>query len=315
VLLCLVMGMKSKKIVLVEPTVNLWNTAFSVGEHRFDPVQLGYLSSFLRQKGQDVTIIQQRQESDDQIVDYIASQNPALVGFSTMTFNFNKARAMAKKLKSRDSSVRTVFGGYHVTANAEVLDFPEIDFLVIGEGEASLNELSDCLTHGNISDLEKCDGIAYKIGGERIINARRSRVSDLDSLPFPERYELESCRLGAPMLPTPAEQRAFAQVTYSRGCYHSCSFCTSPIMWQGQVVYRSAKNMVDEIEFLIDEFGTNGLFFTDLTFNTDRKKVTDLCDELLRRGVNISWSAACRVTDDAELLKRMKEAGCNRIAY
>lgn len=302
-----------KEIVLVEPG-NKWATEFSVGGIRADPITLGYLSSSLRQDGHNVTIVQQRGGIDKELIDYIASQNPDIVGISTMTYNFNKGRAVARGLKERIPHIQTVFGGYHVSANPEVLSFPEIDYLVIGEGEATLRELVDCILYKK-TDLENIKGIGYKKENRVILNPRRERIANLDSLPFPERYGLEDCLWGSPILPIPANQKSFAQVTYSRGCYHHCSFCTSSELWQGQVVHRSASNMVDEIEYLIDKFGTNGLFFTDLTFNADKQKAMEFCDEMIRRKVKINWMTACRVTSDIELLKRMREGGCIKIAY
>ena len=306
----------NKKIVLIESGNSQWQTSFDVGEHCADPIALGYLSSSLRKTGYDTSIIQQRKESDEEIVYQVASRNPAAVGFSVMTYNFNKAIRMARKLKSRNPKIQTVFGGYHVSAVPnKCLSYPEIDYIIIGEGEETLVELAGCIIGGSKTDLSKIRGIAYKTGEGVMVNPRRERIKNLDSLLFPDRYRLEECSWGAPILPIPKNQRSFAQVTYSRGCYHKCTFCTSSALWQGEVVHRSAKNMVDEIEFLIKEHGTNGLFFTDLTFNVDRTKAIEFCDEINRGNVRIKWLDACRVTDDFNLLRRMKESGCVKIAY
>jgi radical SAM superfamily enzyme YgiQ (UPF0313 family) len=303
------------EIVLCEPVGDLWNAHFSLGENRFDPIQLGYLSAFLKQRGYKVNIIQQRTETDKQVLNKIVKLHPDIVGFSTMTFNFNKARQLARKLKILLPNVKIIFGGYHVSANSESLTFPEIDFLVFGEGEETLADLVDSIDSGNHSDLGKVAGIGYKIDNRLVVTPRRERITNLDSLPFPDRYGMKFCRMGAPMIPIPEQQNNFAQITYSRGCYHNCSFCTSPIMWQQQVCFRSAKNTVDEIEELISTHKTNALFFTDLTFNTDEKRVFELLDEMQRRNINVSWSAACRVTDNISLLQKMRDAGCVRIAY
>jgi anaerobic magnesium-protoporphyrin IX monomethyl ester cyclase len=305
-----------KGIVLIEPGRNQWQTSFAIGEHRADPIALGYLSSSLRQEGYNTSIIQQRGESDDEIVDHVVSQDPRIVGISAMTYNFNKARKLAVKLKRKIPNTQITFGGYHVSAvPKECLSYPEVDYVIVGEGEETFIELAECVIGGDKKDLSKIRGLAYKTEEGARVNPRRERIKNLDYLPFPDRYGLEGCVWGAPIIPIPQNQISFAQVTYSRGCYHQCTFCTSSKLWRGEVVHRSAKNLVDEIEFLVREYGTNGLFFTDLTFNADRTKVIEFCDEMDRRHMVVNWMAACRITEDLDLLRKMRDVGCVKIAY
>jgi len=79
---------------------------------------------------------------------------------------------------------------------------------------------------------------------------------------------------------------------------------------------RSAKNVVDEIEFVVKEFGIKEILFYDDTFTLNQKRVMEICREINRRGLNIEWDCRTRVDCvSRELLFEMKKAGCTRIHY
>jgi len=304
------------KIFLLDPTRNNWKTSFFYSGNCFDPIYLGYLGAYLRLQGHDVKIFQQRDEADEEVESAIEEFSPDVLGISAMTYNVDAGRMFARKVKQKNPKIRTVFGGYHATAlSFDLISNPEVDYIILGEGEESLRELVSCLESGQESDIEQVKGLVHKKDGKIVFNTKRPRITNLDSLPFPERYRLEECRMGPPMIPITTNQRSFAQITGSRGCYNRCSFCTSPMMWGQKIAFRSPGNIVDEIEYLSHEFGTNSFFFTDLTFNANKEWVYQICDEILRRDVRINWSASCRATDDEVLLRKMKEAGLTRIAF
>jgi len=303
------------KVFLLDLQKDRWKTSFYYGENRLDPIYLGYLGAYLQNQGHEVEIFQQRGESTDEVVSRVCGFSPDLVGFSAFTFNFNASKNFARELKKLNPKIKTVFGGYHPSAlPMDCLEEEGIDFVAVGEGEETLVALAASFNSEKKKDFQNILSLGFKEDGKPILNPRRPRIKDLDSLPFPLRYGLEDCKMGNPMLPIPQEQKSFAQITYSRGCYHQCTFCASPLIWQRQVFHRSPKNLVDEIEFLQNRYGTNALFFTDLTFNADERKAEELCDEIQRRKIKINWSAACRVTDNLTLLRKMRESGCIRIA-
>jgi radical SAM superfamily enzyme YgiQ (UPF0313 family) len=124
------------------------------------------------------------------------------------------------------------------------------------------------------------------------------------------------------MHPSRSDQNAVASIAYSRGCSYGCSYCASKNIWGKNVKWRSAKNVVKEIKELQKRFGTNTLFFTDLTFNVNSEKVYELCNELKKQKVDINWYAMLRIADsngrplaNKKLLKAMKDAGCSKVSY
>jgi radical SAM superfamily enzyme YgiQ (UPF0313 family) len=83
-----------------------------------------------------------------------------------------------------------------------------------------------------------------------------------------------------------------------------------------KVYFRTSEKVVDEMQEIKEKFGTNYFYFADLSFNLNKRKVIDLCNEIRNRRLDTNWFCMCRVDNiDEELLKYMKEAGCSRIGF
>jgi radical SAM superfamily enzyme YgiQ (UPF0313 family) len=105
-------------------------------------------------------------------------------------------------------------------------------------------------------------------------------------------------------------------IVTSVGCPHGCSYCPYPLAYGKKIVHKSIDNILDEIEFLKMNFGINGFLFRDQVFTYDKERVAKLCDEIVKRDLDIKWFVEAR-TDQVtvELLSKMKSAGCFRIHY
>jgi len=309
--------MKLEKIVLVDVMPKgMWNPGLYSRHSAFDPISIEYIGAVAQKEGYEVKIIQQRDEDKNQLLDKILTEEPDLVGYSTMTYGFPFGKELAEKVKGSKKDVINVFGGYHISALPQEIDGKIINFGVLGEGEYGFLELLNSLRDGK--EFEEIEGIVFRdVKNNLIITNPRERIDDLDELPFPIRLKeyLEGNWIESGIWPPPSQQKAVAQITYSRGCPHKCSYCASPKIWGPKVRHRSAKNLVGEIEYLQKEFGTNYLFFTDLTFNLRKDKVHELCNEIKERKIEIYWYAMCRPDADEKLLREMKDAGCTRIAW
>ncbi|HLD82464.1 MAG TPA: radical SAM protein [Candidatus Omnitrophota bacterium] len=106
----------------------------------------------------------------------------------------------------------------------------------------------------------------------------------------------------------------------SRGCPFDCSFCSSRIVFK-KVRYFSCEYVIDELKELISKFKVRAVFFTDDTFILDKKRVWDLCESLIKSGLNkrLKWEVQGRANllnwNDLGLLRLMKKAGCVQIDY
>jgi radical SAM superfamily enzyme YgiQ (UPF0313 family) len=141
--------------------------------------------------------------------------------------------------------------------------------------------------------------------------AHRSDFRKIDDFPFPARHLLP------PDLyqPVPVDEHAmpkFAMVT-SRGCPHACGFCQ-----KANTGYRSRapEAIVDEMEHLVRDFGARDIAIVDSLFCANKRRVMKVCEEILRRGVKVSWTCSSRVeVVDREMLQAMKDAGCWRTRF
>jgi len=176
-------------------------------------------------------------------------------------------------------------------------------------------QLLHALTKGK--DASAVAGLAFKKDGAVVVTGRRERIGHLDELPWPKRSRrfLDVAKQYQIAYPPPGKQVRLAQVMYSRGCPFSCSFCSSENAWGRVVAWRSRQAVLDEIEWLVHEFGTNLVYFPDLTFNVDRNRVLALCQEFSRRKPPVHWWALFRADLlDEELLEALREAGCVKIS-
>lgn len=305
-------------IVLIEPTKYTWGKLGLFGRHsRLEPLGIEYIGAICKKNGYKVKIIQQRNETVEKLCEMCLKYNPKWVGISSLTHTWDFVKKISQILKKRDPCLKIIVGGYHSSLNPKMCLEPEtIDFVVIGEGETTFTELVQTLNGGE--RIDKIKGIAYKEDAQIRITPPRERISCIDHLPFPLRDKsiLENCKVGGALYPPPPKQVNVAQILYSRGCSFNCSYCCSSPLWGKLVYYRSPENVIKEIKFLQQRFNTNLLFFADLTFNLNKRKLIHLCEEIKNNKINISWWCMCRIDNiDKELLLKMKEAGCCKIGF
>jgi radical SAM superfamily enzyme YgiQ (UPF0313 family) len=262
------------------------------------PGNIALLAAILEGDGHEVAVF------DFNVMDdfdgFVSSFKPEAVGFSCSTANIDQGLEVASRIKKLDRSVKIMFGGIHATVLPEQLlkrDF--IDIVVRGEGEETIRELFQ----KGLQKLSGIKGISYKSRGRVVHNPLRGPVKDLDTLPLPAFHLL------------PVKRYDRAAIMTSRGCPGRCTFCSSYIMFGSKIRFRNEKNIVDEME-LMKSFGFDYIWFSDDTFMFDRARVHRICDETLKRGLNMKWSCMSRVnTVDIDILRKMKKAGCITIGY
>lgn len=298
------------------------------------PLGLGYLAAMLRERGFKVKIVDDLVEklSFSELLNRI--KDATIVGITSTTPTFSAALRYACAIKRRLPHTFIVLGGVHVTFMPyQALKNTCVDAVCIGEGEYTLVELAERVEAGR--SLEGLKGLIYKdYGNERgwengmndcdencsikqrdntriINNGPREFIQDLDSLPFPaydlmplEKYTVLGQRL-----------EHFPMIT-SRGCPFGCRYCSSSLFLGRKFRARSPKNVVDEIEWLVDDFKAKYIAFSDDTFTLSKRRVIEICDEIIKRNLDIKWSCSSRVdTISKELLEKMKKAGCSAIYY
>jgi anaerobic magnesium-protoporphyrin IX monomethyl ester cyclase len=277
------------------------------------PLGLLYIGAMLEQRGETVAALDAAAERLDVAgtVRRIQEFKPDVIGIGSFTVTFETTRILARKLKEAMPDIPIVLGSYHVTlVPKEAMADPYFDVGVLGEGEHSMCELVEHYK-GNIA-LEDIEGICFrKPDGELHFTPSRAKFKKLDDLPFPARHLLPA-NIYKPIPVDEHDFPKFAMIT-SRGCPHACAFCQ-----KSRSGYRShsTEYIVDEIEHLVRDFGAKDIAIVDSLFCANKKRVHAVCDEIIRRGVKVSWTCSSRVeVVDREVLQKMKDAGCWRTRF
>jgi radical SAM superfamily enzyme YgiQ (UPF0313 family) len=270
---------------------------------------------YLRKHAISVDVIHQTTSRDEGVLDKIAEEKPRILGVSVhSTHLWERILEFLDKCKARFPDLIIVCGGNHPSRAPEIAREPSVDFVVRGEGEHIFLELVIAILGENKSDLDLVQGITFKRDGKLFHTPPAKRFNYQGSPWAVRKKEILKDPKCAPLCyPAPPDQKGVAQISYSRGCPFTCDFCVSPLVFPGKVQFRDPIDVVDEIEHLQETYGTNFLFFNDLTFNVYREKTLALCKEIIRRRLEIYWFAYCSVHLQEEVIEAMAEAGCTRV--
>lgn len=219
--------------------------------------------------------------------------------------DFHLITVMSATYQSSQRVMESIENGFKVAGGFHPSLFPEkslkelgVDAVVVGEAE---NVISEVL-------LEKRKGVTY---GDTIKN--------LDALPFPARHLIPLSKLRNLSNihgDTYKNDGASTTLISSRGCPYRCAYCCKALPQMRYIRYRSAKNVVDELEEITSKFDIWHFRFVDDIFTVNRKRVHDLCALINQRQIEIYWLCITRTnTVTTDLLQTMYEAGCREIHF
>jgi radical SAM superfamily enzyme YgiQ (UPF0313 family) len=278
----------------------------------YPPMGLAYIGAVLEKAGFSVKIIDIDADkiSNNELIYLIRDSD--LIGLTATTPTFNNAHNLCKIIKEKTHK-KIVLGGIHATiVPKECISSPFIDFVIYGEGEITILELAQALKSGK--DFSKIKGLCFKKKNKIVINPPRELIPDLDSIPFPARHLFNHNKyvypdsLSNPVMP----------ILTSRGCPHGCTYCCTKLIFSRKMRFRSAKNVVDEIEHLIEKYHVKEIHFWDDNFTFDKKRVFEIHDELKRRHIklNFAFPNGLRVDQvDFDILKCLKDMGVYSVAF
>lgn len=280
------------------------------------PLGIGYLSSFLQAHGIDVVLIDALRDSLplSSLIERIVAERPDAVGVTCLTAHYHESVALCQAVRSR--GLRCIVGGVHPTfLPYQTLLDSGADFVVCGEGEQALL----ALVASGFADTS-IPGVytQHSLPMPQEVHQRAAPVTELDSLPYPDWRQMRPSSY--PRAPHGAVARRFpiGVITTTRGCPYACAFCASPGMCGRSIRFRSPANVVDEIAFLVREFGVREIHFEDDNLTLRREHVASICESILQRGLRLTWACpngirADRV--DEPLLRLMHRAGCYCVAF
>jgi len=339
---------KIKRILLINPFSIETNSydydvVISGGQFAESPLGLGYIASYAQERINDLKVeildanlmaikdIISKGSSDTS--DYwgllkrkIEKFSPDLVGVSCLFHSTSHiAYQTCSLVKEISPDIITVMGGSYPTISyPKVLKNQNINYLIIGEGEVCFTDL--ILALNEEKEIKDLHGIAYREGKNIVYRANRFVIKDLDELPFPDRKNMfpddyimpnnfsKFGNLSRNFLFRILDRNKtkIGVMTASRGCPYSCTFCSAKHIWGKSIRYRGPKNVVDEMESLIKEYGVNAIVLNDDNFTVINEKAEAILDEMIRRKLNIRWGAGGGLGVDSltdEMIKKMYASG------
>jgi radical SAM superfamily enzyme YgiQ (UPF0313 family) len=233
---------------------------------------------------------------------------------------------------------KTIAFGTHVTPmpRETLLPFPALDFVLVGEPDLTIRDLLDHLdnkfdqrdAHINkmfaehdptyrpsMTDdgqplLEGIKGVAWRRGGEIVVNAPRPFIKDLDDLPIPLHHLLPLDKYRMPLIKGP-----FTFMVTSRGCTAGCTYCIKHVSYQYSVRLRSPEKILEEM-WVLKKLGINHIHMYADLFTVSREQVVKMCELMIEQKINITWTSNSRVDYvDEEMLRLMGQAGCKLISW
>lgn len=303
------------KILFIEPPKEVW---FVMGEYLPPPLGILQLAAYLESKNDkwNIDVIDSQAEGFgwNKLQRYVEQTGPDIVISSALaTCNTFLVLRTLETVKKVNPDIKTVVGGQHFSALADesLLKYPEIDFVVRGEGEVTLFELVKSLEENQ--PLTNVKGLSFRNGSKIVHNTSRPLIEDLNTLPFPGYHFIEEHIKKYHFKMMSYDSSGYGLVEASRGCPHKCTFCSQWGYWGSKWRSKSPERIVDEMEQLYTEYGISFLWFTDDNLGLG-KRTNKICDELISRGLSedISWFLQARSDDiirNKEYLSKMRKAG------
>jgi anaerobic magnesium-protoporphyrin IX monomethyl ester cyclase len=227
---------------------------------------------------------------------------------------------------------KTIAFGTHVTPipRETLRAYPSLDFALVGEPDLTIRDLLDhlegkldrrppeikklfdkhdplyqpALHEDGSVDMHGIKGLAWRDGGEIVVNFPRPFIQDLDDMPMPMHELLPLMTYRMPMIKGP-----FTFIVTSRGCPAGCTYCIKHVSYQYSARLRSPKLIMEELWYL-KKLGIHNIHMYADLFTVNRDQVVELCERMIAEDINIKWTCNSRVDYvDEEMLQLMARAG------
>lgn len=244
--------------------------------------------------------------------------NSKIIGFSCLTsHDWLVIKSIAQQLRQTHPKAIFIIGGEYPSALPHVpLKNNLFDAVILREGEVTLYELIQTINTN--SDWQKVNGIAFLSNGLVIKTAPQPRISDIDSLPWPDwdNWNIETY-IKHNQIDGALNQGRSMPIMGSRGCPFKCKFCSNGQMWQGKLTPRSPKNIVDEMQHYFNKYKVTNFTFYDPTFIHNNSFAKEFTQEILNRKLKITYQVPIGTRSEAidqELINLLEKSGLTNFA-
>jgi anaerobic magnesium-protoporphyrin IX monomethyl ester cyclase len=296
------------KISLVYPPWQFYSPS------KLYPLGISYLASYLIQNGYDEVelmdlnyLITEPKKVIKEAIKYVERSQPDIVGLTCWTVHLPFCIEFVRAYKQKYPNVLIILGGVHASSQPEeMFKLCPVDFIVRGEGEVTFVELLRTLQ--NKKNFEDVNGMSFRKKGKIQHNPDRELIGNLDTLPMPDYNMLSPIEYYQPL-----NRKYVFSILASRGCPYRCIFCSANKLWRCQR-QRSPKNIIREIEWLINDYGLGYIRFEDDTITMQRDWALELFK--MMRNLPVSFECLTRIDKvDHDLLREMRAAGCEGIYH
>lgn len=277
----------------------------------YPPLGTLYIAAYLRQAGLwqvdvfDATLA----SGEDEFKRTVSHTRPRIIGIQALITTRKSAQRMIQIAK--DSGATVIMGGPDPTVCYEEYLRWGADFVVLGEGELTAHELILYLTERTNMNLRDIFGLAYWEKEGLVVTPPRKLISNLDELPLPALDMIDVSRYFE--IWKQGHGHTSLHFITSRGCPFTCTWCSRAVFGR-TFRQRSVANVVDEMQFLIDQYNPDMLWIADDTFGLNREWLEIWCEEVMRRGIYIPFRCFTRVDQvNPRMLNKLKQVGCERI--
>jgi len=284
---------------------------------KLPPLGLAYVAAVLEKDGFQVEIYDNYllERPIEEVKSEIKRRSPQIVGITCNSLSYGRCIELAKAVKEVSPYSQVVVGGPHASYMPQtLLEHPEIDYVVVGEGEQAMASLASCLAKGETSQAAaQIPGVACKINGETVKTPPQF-INNLDEVPFPARH----------LLPMRMYHRELSYLTVKpvdtmsvhRGCPYRCAYCETRELWGSACRAFSPQRVIDEIKYMTETYGTKGIYFVGDNFTINKRRTSELCRLIKSNKVDLKWTCETRADlINKELLSEMKSAGCQTMFF
>ncbi|MBI5003356.1 B12-binding domain-containing radical SAM protein [Candidatus Woesearchaeota archaeon] len=343
------------KAILISPNIVTQKGDFFGSGIPYMPFTVAYVAAFLREKKHDVVVIDAFGEDPTKVTEEhghfiqgitakeikerIAlenkkSQTDLIVISAERVIEHNAILNIIEEIRKEEKNIpiAIIENTQAVSAYALKHVFEEFfekgaNIIVTGEPEHRVEKILLTINRENKKEQEKAlaevDGIIIKNNTDGEITKKEKKeylqTPTLDALPFPawDLFPLEKYwELG--YAHAPLTKNKYLPLLTSRGCPYPCGFCVVPTTNERKWRSRTAKNVVDEMEYLIKQFGIEEFHLEDLNPTINKTRMKEISEEILRRNVNVQWKIGSGTkieTVDKETLTIMAKAGCTFVSF
>ncbi len=315
----------NKKVLLINPPMTYLERIEPIRLPQ--PLGLMYIAAYLEKDGYEVKLLDTHAEGyhnrkavgertqvgmeENEIKEAVLKENPAVIGVAQMfTDQSPNGHMVCRAAKSACPDVPTVMGGVYPTDMPDVaLADENVDYLLTAEAEESFKHFCDWKILKDDKAYEKIDGL----NGAR----KHKWIQDLDTIPFPARHliPIEKYFDAGRAYREHAHKRiAFPMIT-SRCCPIACTFCATHSM-MGSYRQRSPQNVIEEIEYLIENYGMEEIYFLDDALVHDNFR--ELLRIMAKKDYGLTWHGAngTAIYDlDDELIELHAATGCYKMIF